>query len=535
MALQNAELKLNQRRKQAIEEISSSEKYGKRIYLLGSAEFGPTNEPIRIQSTAGLYNAFGRNGSLIHAFHGIKYLAPDAEIWLVKTTGEHSMAYLNVNMDSGEVFKEALIFSSKDSNEVYNDILIRVERDKLRFVYPGQFNNLELIYYYKDYPTIQSLCDAINKDTKSGIGFIYVYCTCDQWLPTEYALYPCNMSMNYMFGGQCGLYINKNMLYYCLARTYDLLESADIDLIVPVDAFIDDVFPYDGDEEEWQYGMKYYHSDKDYLGYDPLTKKPRTFLNQLINYCLKQNRFGLVTLGIMGFNSLNEYYSDYMGESDEAVAMMAAAMDYNIRHCDYPEYGFLTSVVGGDLNYGPGIFLANAYLAFAALSSTVKTSTGIINIPLGNRARLYTEFNEPALQALSDYGISTFRQSTYYEQPVIYDAVTSLATLYPESEFRNYINTRMISVVMAHVNDLLQIYIGENLDYLLSKGIVDKDLKILLTSLKNKGYLTNFSFLVMPYRISNQLKVYLTLETAYTVSAVKTCSVIGLEFVEGVN
>ena len=79
-----------QQRSQLINQVMASDLHGKRIYLLGSAEFGPTNEPILVKSTVGLYNKFGKQGTLIDAFHAFKYVNKDNKVYLVKTTGEHA-------------------------------------------------------------------------------------------------------------------------------------------------------------------------------------------------------------------------------------------------------------------------------------------------------------------------------------------------------------------------------------------------------------------------------------------------------------
>ena len=52
------------KREQVISDSLTSDLHGRRIYLLGSAEYGPTNEPILIKSTIGLHNKFGKHGTL---------------------------------------------------------------------------------------------------------------------------------------------------------------------------------------------------------------------------------------------------------------------------------------------------------------------------------------------------------------------------------------------------------------------------------------------------------------------------------------
>ena len=71
------ETSYSEKRDRLIEEILSSDLHGKKIYILGSAEFGPTNEPILCKSTVGVKTKFGTRGSLIDAFHKIKYVSKD--------------------------------------------------------------------------------------------------------------------------------------------------------------------------------------------------------------------------------------------------------------------------------------------------------------------------------------------------------------------------------------------------------------------------------------------------------------------------
>ena len=63
---------LREKRLALINDFLQNDLHGKRIYLLGSSEFGPTNEPILVKSTTGLYNKFGKQGTLIDAFHALK-------------------------------------------------------------------------------------------------------------------------------------------------------------------------------------------------------------------------------------------------------------------------------------------------------------------------------------------------------------------------------------------------------------------------------------------------------------------------------
>ena len=92
------------------------------------------------------------------------------------------------------------------------------------------------VFEYSEYPTIGELAEAINSKTDKKNGYVYAFYTVDPNTPTDAAFYCCNPSSMHLYGGQCGLDYSKNLLYNCLHRTYSLLESYDIDIVIPVDA-----------------------------------------------------------------------------------------------------------------------------------------------------------------------------------------------------------------------------------------------------------------------------------------------------------
>ena len=523
MANQTAEDQFRQEKQEIIKQIMSSDLHGKRIYLLGSAEFGPTNEPIYIKSTAGLYTKFGTEGSLINAFHALKYTDKDNKIYLVKTTGEHATAHLNINIYNGEIIENGFIISSSESNEIFNEIEIRITAEGLEFWFPKDLLSEPLYYNYNDYPTIEELTNAINADTKLKKSYLFAYHSVEPATPTKHAFFSCNPGVTYMYGGQCGLHYSKNLLYNCLSRTYDMLESSDIDIIIPVDAFVDDIYPADKDNELHRYNMTYYQSTKDYLTEDYIEGKQLSYLNQLLNFCLRQLNFGIVTTGIMGFNSYHERQSNYLGEEDELAEMYTACLEYNLSCCDNPFYAFLVSVVAGDIEYNHGAIIDNGYLAYAALCAKTIITSGTTNIPISNTIGIYHEFTEPVLQKLAKSGIVVFRQSPLYDTPVVYDGIT----LSPEYEnLKLYCNVRMIQMCISYINKLFQFYIGHDMIKLIRQNIIVSDLNNILKTLKDRSIITSYNFTLVPYYARNEIKVYLTLHTVFTVKAVTLCAVI---------
>ena len=508
-------------------QILNDNLHGRKLYLLGSAEFGPTNEPKRIKTLTGLYNKFGKTGTLIDAFRAVKYISQNNDVYLVKVTGEHATSYLNVNILEGEIVRNGFILASSESNEIFNEVKVEIDIDSLSIIFPGDLNipNHKLVYDFDEYYNIGLLAKAINYDTKNKRSFVNANYMVDPSTPTKDAFYVCNPDVVYLYGGQCGLGYSKNLLYTNLARTYDILESFPIDIVIPVDAFIDDVYPDDSEEQEYQYNMKYYHPDKDYLTPD-MNGKQRSFMNQLINFCINQLNFGLVTTGVLGFNPIHTYISEYLYESDDVIKMYEACLEYNKAFCDNEPYSFLVSVVGGDLRYNMGDIVDNAYLAYGSFNASIQINTGNTNIPVNPRLALYNEFTEEALQELTDHGIVAFRHSPLYNTPVVYNGVT--ATTREGSQLKLYINVRMIQMCISYLNQLLQFFVGQNLNYLIKSKILEEKIQSLLAIVKSRNIINDFDFTLEPNYRAGTLKVNLSMITNYMVETINICSVINI-------
>lgn len=510
-----------------IQTILNDKLHGRKIYLLGSSEYGPTNEPIKVKTTVGLYNKFGKTGTLIDAFHCIKYTTKNNDVYLVKTTGEHATAYLNVNILEEEIISNGFILVSSESNECYNDIKVEVDINSLTIVYPTDLNLKEhrLTYDFNQYYTVELLANAINKDTKNKKSFVNANYTVDPSTRTKDAFYVCNPDIVAFYGGQCGLGYTKNLLYTCLERTYDMLESLPIDIVIPVDAFLDDLYPDDSENEQWQYNMKYYQSTKDYLTPD-LFGNPRSFFNQLIEFCRKQLNFGCVTTGIIGFNPVHTYTTDYLYESDYIAEMFIHCLAYNRSLCSNPAYSFLVSAVAGDIAYNKGDIIDNGYLAYGAFNASIQLNIGNTNIKMSDNLALYNEFSEEILADLAENGIVTFRHSPLYNAVVVYDGITAVSR--KESPLKLYCNVRMIQMCISYLNRLFQFYIGLNLRKLIETRMIYDNMNNILNILVSKNVITNFHYRLEPNYQNGTLIVNLDLLTNYMTKSLKINSVVNI-------
>jgi len=510
-----------------IQNILKDPLHGKKIYLIGSAEYGPTNEPIKIKSTTGLYNKFGKAGTLIDAFHAIKYTTQNNEVYCVKTTGEHSIAYLNVNILEGEIIPNAFILRAAESNEFYNDIKISLDTDSLTIIFPDDMNVPEhqITYDFNEYYNIELLANAINKDTKNKKSIIQANYSVESSTKTKDAFYVCNPDVVSLYGGQCGLGYTKNLLYTCLERTYDALESLPIDIIIPVDAFLDDLYPDDSEDKQYQYNMKYYQSTKDYLTPDTFGNM-RSFMNQLIEFCINQLNFGCVTTGILGFNPVNSWTSDYLYESDYIVEMYVHCLEYNRSLCLNPAYSFLVSCVAGDIGYNQNTIIDNGYLAYGAFNASIQINSGNTNIKMSDNIRLYNEFSEDTLSYLADNGIVTFRHSPLYNSVVVYNGIT--ATLKKDSQLRLYCNVRMIQMCISYLNRLFQFYIGLDFQRLIKENVIDDNIGNILNILISREIINNYHYTLDPNYNNGTLTVNLDLLTNYMTESIKVSSVINI-------
>ena len=278
--------------------LESKDIYGKKIYLLGTSILGPINTPIKANSLSHVISVFGTEGTLVDAYRIIVETNLDCEVYLVKVTGVHSEAYLNINQPNSSVMMNGFNIKAKHANEKYNDISIILDSDSLFIQYTSQASDDDYIleYNYNEYLTMHDLSEAINNDTRNLKSDVYSYVNCEPGTPTIGALDSVNPVEIKLTGGDSGLYYNKNMLYNCLEYTYSILEGLDIDIIVPLNASYDDTFTDDIDDID-----TYYDLNREYLTLKE-DDKYVSYYTQLLSFCKKQMRFGFITHGVMGLN-----------------------------------------------------------------------------------------------------------------------------------------------------------------------------------------------------------------------------------------
>ena len=492
-------------------DVINDDLFGNKVYLLGKSDFGEVNSPTLVRSIAQAEDIFGTEGNLLEGYKQIKSANSEAEVYLVKATGKHSILKLNLNIPGKDVAEKAITFKSVYANEIYNGIKVSITNEIISFEFPQEIGGSFKSYNISDYNVIENLAKAINDDTVAGKNHVYMNYNVDPFSELANNLVVCNNRENYLYGGNSGVGDNKNILYQALGITYDILTGEDIDVIVPLDAFIDDI-----DIERSIYGISvygnaFYSNTKDRLTLSVNNSKV-SFYNQLLLFCVKQMRFGNITFGVMGFdktqdkfllNKADVYLDDYV-----RVFLKRNALDEDLK-----SYHFLISVVIGDVSYNYKRKISNGYVFYAGLITRLKKTENSTNKIVSDTLQLYTEFSNEQLEKASSIGVVAFRMSPLLDEVVVYNGVT---TVNPESDYSLLCNARMVQMTMKYIKDQFELYIGEDITEVYDSGAAEENLNSLLEYLTGLNVIDKFSTYITKEQDGNLL-YYVILKTIYTV------------------
>jgi hypothetical protein len=503
-----------------VSQLNTVENYGKVIYLLGSAESGPVQTPVKVRTTEVLKDVFGSLGTIVEAFNQITDVAgSNCEIYCVKVTGTHATLTMDVNVKGQNVINDGFIMKSKYANEIYNNIYVALDNQGMTFYFPTELGGGTRRYTFSDYEILGLLIRAINEDTKKGLNHVWVHATIGHGTPLDGLLFSVNPSMMNFSGGNSGLYYSKDQYWFCLCDTYDLLESEYIDIILPLDAFMDDVHPrfYYGDQFE---SSVTYSSDRDYLDLEDSDGRPITFHRPLIDFCKKQMRFGLITHGIMGFNKIPDIEELNNQAYNYIDVIKGSPLGDRIGFLKAPETddGFFISVVAGELEYSDGT-IANGYTGYAGLMASTTIASSLTNKPLGDKVKLATTFTSEQLEAMANLGVVSFRDSIL-KGLVVSNAVTPVADI--SNELHYSCNVRMIQLTLSFIKLQLDKFLGEDINKLIDDNAIDTTIKGVLEYLKEQDVLKDYTYTQNIDRINGVLQITLDLKTLYMV---ESCSV----------
>ncbi|HBH3575231.1 TPA: hypothetical protein ACRR23_000752 [Clostridioides difficile] len=490
--------------------FNEHEFYGKNIYLLGTAEFGPVNTPIKINSISHMNSKFGKTGSLVKAYKIIKESKLDCKVYLCKVTGAHAEVFLDAKCINGEVIKNCIHIKSKYANEIYNGIEIIVNQDDLQVIYPKSLGDYVLKYPYKNYSTLYDLSEAINKDSQKLKGMIICSIYCDSYIETKESISEVNQSIYKLSGGYSGLDYNKNTMYNNLDSTYTILEGLDIDIIMPLGVYYDDTFTDDREKID-----KYYDLTREYLTLKD-GERYLTFYEQLLNFCIVQMKTGIITHGVIGLNPTNEIWID----EKEYIGGLEYFKKINEVSKFDKNYEQLISVVAGDIYTTYGTNVVNASIVYAPLIASLNIIENTTNKEIPESFSLFNTFDILTIEKMNELGYVSFRFSQLLRRVVVSNGIT----MSEHTEYKYLCNVRIIQLTMCYIKKLMYSYIGENIDALLSSGYLKENLTQLLDELIDKEIISEYIINELFKHKSGELFLDLSLKTIYMLEYVKTYS-----------
>lgn len=453
--------------KEAKELVTNNIKlYGKSLYLFGTAMYGKVFKPTKITSLSHLYSEYGEYGSIIDNYISIKGMVNNINVYCVKITGHESKCSININIPGEGAKSNGLCFIS-NSNEKYNDIKLSIFNDSLVFEFPEELNKPIYEYKINQYEPLYNLIDRINEDDNE----IYCFCTCDNTVKPYGNMFNVNPNIVYFCGGESGLNASKLTLYNGLKQAYDLLEEELIDVLVPLECYIDDEC---------------------------------NFYSLTMDFALKQLSNGICTIPVLGFNPNNNNLDYYINQ-----IVLPKIKELNIEQ--YEPYSSLVQIFVGDIITSYNIDKpSNGYVVYAALLCTVNINTPPTVYHIEKNIFLYDEFDNNQIKKISEYGLMCFRDSPLYQCIVC----ANNRTPSNDGHYKFIHNVRSIEISSSCLYDILDKCLGCNMSELFKNNSLLKILKLSLDILMENNILEDYNIDIKVIS-DNSAEVYLKLKTQY--------------------
>lgn len=514
---------------------------GKRLLLMGLAKDGPVNTPIPVKTLQEAEDIFGSRlyGDLVKGFLQAR-LVPGITIYLMRITGEYARANLQATV--GIEKKNVISIRSIAAGDTYNDIRIyldkvlkdNVQKDALIFEIP-KAGMISRGYLLEDYASLEELVREINLDTQSRKNEVFVTTSMPFLSPS--LLVAANPKAIRMVGGHDGLTISKqglniqipkDNLYLALENSYSLLVGQEYDIICPVSARFDDSHPayFYGTAE---YGNVFFASDDDYLALVDTEQADQlvTFHEQLIDFCRRQEAYGIISHGILGTREVKDL-SDLTKHEYSYVAALAQATAIRNRYGlayykngDWIDKGHYLSVWAHDCYFYQGTeyqFMANGHVLYAAMMAGMNDSETLVNKPLPAGVALRYELADDELEDLATLGISTARWSVKRGAVIAASVTTGLY----DSALHHLPNIRMIQMTMSEVYLAMEDMVGGNYVPAVTEREMDRRMNTVLSQLVTRNVLRDYTLSINYKRAENQGYISLELLTKYAVEHVAT-------------
>jgi hypothetical protein len=487
---------------------------GRTIFLLGTSLDGPINSPVPVRNLADAETIFGPKdrGDLVKAYERTSLVTGNT-VYLMRVTGEYARGSLLGITDDG--VKPVIKIRSISGGSIYNSIHLYIDSitigsvTKQALIVELPSSKMPSMAYALDkYDNIQGLLADINGDTRVSNNLIYA--------TSEYPMLPISCLNTYnlvptpIIGGKDGLMesraalglspeVSYDDLYIALESSYRMLEGRDIDIICPVSARFDDTHPihfYGGSSYNGiPYSSGSYLTLVDTENDDAIV----TFHEQLIEFCRGQERFGMMTHGVIGLRELGDltgvgsYNYAYILRLMETTAFKDRTGLVEFTDGMWVDKGYFITVFAGDLVFNKGTadeYYANGCDVYAGMLASIANDETTTNRPLPPNVNLRFEMDSVELKQLAVLGVTAFRNSVS-QGPVISNGVTASLV---QSVLHYIPNVRMVQLAMRAVNGSIEDLIGDNFRPIISENQMKRRIGGVLSNLKTQGLLKDYNF-----------------------------------------
>lgn len=506
---------------------------GKTLFLLGQAKDGPINTPIPIRSLTEAKKVFGpeEEGDLVRAYNHASRVA-GITTYMMRISGEYAKGILLGSIE--EQVLPVVKLRSIHGGENYNSIKMYIQpvphngatTSALIIESPADKQKPHLAYLLHEYTTIQELVLTINADARNNDGFVYA--TSEYSYADISCLDGHNTIPTYLTEGLDGINLSKDDLYLALDASYSILEGREVDIIHPVSACFDDTHPVSF-YGSGVYGSAVYATDK-YLTLVDTERGNRivTFHEQLIEFCRSQERFGIMTHGVL---AMNERTLSQMNPFHISRIIRATGLEGRYGLIDYSQgnwydKGYFISIFSHDFVYDKDTaseHYHNGAATYASMVASLSLTETTTNRPLPEGVTLRYELSNEEIKDLAALGIVTARESIS-KGPVIANGVTAGLAALP---MHLITNVKIVQHAIYLANYAVSELIGETSIPVITDKEIERRIDTALSTLvSDNRALKEYSIQVSLGNRTSEGTVKLNLVPRYSVESVSTVSYI---------
>jgi len=515
MAISNIEYDFKKYRNTVPDNIDSTG----RMVILGKASDGPVMSPVPVRDPMNISSIFGNEDeSRLTKAGKIVFLNGVEEVILMRISGKEAEGRL-FGLDRNLNVVDGLKLKSIFGGEKYNEIKINLNDDSIVF----EYEDFEREYKYDEYPTLGTLSYAINNDANEGLNYIYTH-TNDNNVKSS-SLSVVNDREVTLNGGEDGLDLDKNDLYIQLENAYSILSDYPAEIFLPIDAYIDDTYPYSY-YNVTPFNSGWYANPKDlsedrWLTLVEKNGNPCNFGKQLVRFCKKRQDVGLRGVGVIG---TKPFYNEKSSLRDGEFSHISKKLSNPIMKNSFRGIAdnlvlnnlYLLNVVGSDskTTYGTYSFEENGALNYASLLSKLSTDVSPTNKRLEN-TELAFEYQDQEIEELDDMSYVIFRDSI--RKGVV--PVNGITMASAESGLHYLTSVRTLQGILSRIESFTDPMIGEPIRTNNNFETIDEEIDEILAEDTNvKDY--NYDLTVND--VDGYIEIRLELSLYYEINKIKT-------------